>query len=180
MLYDRFTELAKRVMVAAQDAAISLGHDFIGTEHLLLGLACTAGTASEALRQHGLELGRARDETARVVEAAGNATGGQAAKDALSSLGIDVAEIQRRADDSFGPGAFKFPRPAWSLGAKTALKVSLEEATRLGQQRIDTEHLLLGVLADGEDPACRILAALEIDITALRQTVLDSATRQAA
>ena len=173
-MFDRFTALAKRAIVASQDAALSLEHDFIGTGHLLLGLASTAGTAGEELRQHGVELSRARDETARLLEAAGvPATGGQSARDALSSIGIDVSEIQRRADNTFGPGAFKFPRPPFTPQAKEALQLTLREAADLGRQHIDTEDMLLGLLAEGGGTAIQVLAALDVDAVALRQSVLD-------
>ena len=172
-VYERFTELTKRAMVAARDVADSLGHDFIGTEHLLLGLAQTAGTASEALRAHGIELGRLREETARQMAAEGVATThGQAAKDALSTLGIDVTEIQRRAEQSFGANAFKYPRPAFSLSAKKAVQSSLREARELGRERIDTEHLLLGALAQ-DDGAVRVLGTLGVGKEPLRRSVLD-------
>ena len=175
-VYDRFTELTKRAMVGARDAATALGHDFIGAEHLLLGLVQTAGVASEALRAHGVELGHLRDETVREQAARGvPATHGQAAKDALSSLGIDLAEIRRRADESFGPDAFKYPRPAFSVQAKKAVQASLHQAIELGQQRIDTEHLLLGVLAEGNGVPIRVLATLGVDAEALRQSVLERA-----
>ncbi len=111
---ERLTEQAKRAVEASEEAALALGHDHIGTEHLLLGLAGTAGTAGDLLREHGIEPGRAREETIRLLTGKGiPATGGRSAGDALSSIGIDVAEIRRRADDSFGPGAFRFPgRPS--------------------------------------------------------------------
>jgi hypothetical protein len=135
---------------------------------------------------HGVELSRARDVTARQLEAAGvSATGGQAARDALSMIGIDVSEIQRRADATFGPGTFRFPRPAFTPGAKMALELTLREATDLGHERIDTEDMLLGLLAEtetesegegegeGEGVALAILSALDVDAAALRQSVLD-------
>jgi len=176
-VYDRFTELTKRAMVAARDAATSLGHDFIGTEHLLLGLAQTAGVASEALRAYGIELGQLRDETARQLTADGvSTTRGQTAKDALSLLGIDLAEIRRRADETFGPDALKYPRPAFSLQAKKAVQTSLQQAVDLGQQRIDTEHLLLGVLAETDGVALRVLAALGVDAEAVRRSVIERAS----
>jgi ATP-dependent Clp protease ATP-binding subunit ClpC len=182
-VFDQFTELARRAIVASEAAALSLGHDFIGTGHLLLGLATTAGTASEVLRQHGVELSRARDETVRQLTAAGiPATGGQPAKDALSLIGIDVSEIQRRADDTFGPGTFRFPRPAFSPRAKTALELTLREARELGHERIDTEDMLLGLLAEGEGTARHVLSALNVDPATLRQSLLDrsAADRSAA
>lgn len=180
-MFDRFTDLAKRAIVASQDAALSLGHDFIGTEHLLLGLVSTAGTAGEVLRQHGVDLSWARDETVRRLAAAGvPATGGQPAMDALSMIGIDVSEIQRRADEAFGPGAFRFPRPAYTPLAKEALQLTLRAATDLGHERIDTEDLLLGLLAESEGVHIEVLSALEVDAAALRQSVLDRLARQAS
>jgi ATP-dependent Clp protease ATP-binding subunit ClpC len=178
-LYDRFTELARRAVVAARDVAESLGHDHIGTEHLLLGLAQTAGTASEILRAHGLDLGRTRDETARVVEEHLRTLGARAgrpesAQNALAAIGIDVAEIQRRAEENFGPGALKYPRAPFSVPAKKSLQAALREARALGTEVIDTEHLLLGVLDTG-GTAGRVLANLGVDRDGLRRSVLDRA-----
>lgn len=171
-LYDRFTALAKRAMVGARDAATSLGHDFIGTEHLLLGLAQTAGTAGEVLRAQGVELDRLRAETQRQLTARGTAaTHGVAATDALASVGIDVGEIRRRAEASFGTGSFQFPRAAFSLSAKRAVKAALRHAREVGQERIDTEHLLLGVLDDESDATIQVLTALGIDAGTLRGIV---------
>ena len=180
-MFDRFTELAKRAVVAAQDAALSMGHDFIGTGHLLLGLAQTAGPAGEALREHGVDLRKAREKTAQALEEAGiAATGGQLAKDALASIGIDVSEIQRRADDTFGPGAFRFPRPPFTSRAKKTLELTLREATALGHQHIDTGHLLLGIIAEGDGVAVKVLNTLDVNTAALRETVLNHMAPQAS
>ena len=180
-MFERFTELAKRAVTASEDAALSLGHDFIGTEHLLLGLTSTAGTAGEMLREHGIDLSQAREETVRLLEEAGvAATGGQEAKNALSSIGIDVAEIQRRANDAFGTGAFRFPRPAFTPRAKKVLELTLREAQALGHQRVDTEHLLLGLLTEGEGVAIQVLTALGAETAALREAVLSRVAQQAS
>jgi ATP-dependent Clp protease ATP-binding subunit ClpA len=104
----------------------------------------------------------------------------QAAKDALFMIGIDVAEIQRRGDSAFGPGAFRFPRPAYTPRAKNALELTLRKAADLGHQRIDTEDLLLGLLAESEGAALQILSALGVDAAALRQSVLDRIAQQAS
>lgn len=179
-VYDRFTELAKRAMVAARDAADSLEHSHVGTEHLLLGLTQTAGAASEALRAQGLELGRARAEVARIIEEhlreqGGTPTGrAESAQNALAAIGIDVAEIQRRADENFGPGALKYPRAAFSVLAKKSLQAALQQARALGTEVIDTEHLLLGVLATG-GTANRVLTNLDVDPERLRLSVLERA-----
>jgi ATP-dependent Clp protease ATP-binding subunit ClpA len=180
-VFERFTPLAKRAVVAAQDAALSMGHDFIGTGHLLLGLTQTAGPAGEALREHRVDLRQAREKTAQALEEAGiAATGGQPAKDALASIGIDVGEIQRRADDTFGPGVFRFPRPRFTPRAMKTLQLTLREATALGHQQIDTGHLLLGLLAAGDGVAVTVLTRLGVDTEALRETVRNRMVRQAS
>ncbi len=151
-MFELFTDRARRVVVAAQDEALTLGHDFIGTQHMLLGLAATGDSlAAEVLSEHGVAASRARDETVRLLTAAGvPVTGGQAAKDALSSIGIDIEEIKRRADDTFGAGAFQYPRPAFTPRAKKALGMALGESRALGHDYIGPEHLLLGLLAEAE------------------------------
>ena len=179
-VFDRFTELAKRALGASREAAALLGNDYIGTEHQLIGLAETAGTAGEVLRAHGAGPVELRAETARQFEAYVQAHGTpaprrQAAADALSSLGIDTAEVQRRADETFGPGALKYPRAYYSGRAKMVLQSSFRQARELGKQQVDTEHLLLGILAT-QGSATRVLAALGVDTQALRQSVLDRAT----
>ncbi|WP_229852738.1 Clp protease N-terminal domain-containing protein [Streptomyces albospinus] len=93
-------------------------------------------------------------------------------KDALSSIGIDVAEIQRRADQAFGPGAFQYPRPAYTPHAKKALEQTLREARALGHEKFGTEHVLLGLLAAGQGRGLEVLAALEVDPAGLREAVL--------
>jgi ATP-dependent Clp protease ATP-binding subunit ClpC len=158
-----------------------MGHDFIGTGHLLLGLTQTAGPAGEALREHDVDLRQAREKTAQAFAEAGiAATGGQPAKDALASIGIDVAEIQRRADDTFGPGAFRFPRPRFTPRAKKTLQLTLREATALGHQHIDTGHLLLGIIAEGDGVAVKVLTTLDVNTEALRETVLNHMAPQAS
>jgi ATP-dependent Clp protease ATP-binding subunit ClpA len=180
-VFDRFTTSARRAVVAAQDEALALGHDFIGTEHVLLGLATGDSAAAQVLTEHGAELSRVRDEAVRILEAAGiTATRGQDVLDALSSIGIDVAEIQRRADDAFGPGKFTFPRPAFTGKAKRVLEQTLREAVALGHEHIGTEHMLLGLIAVNEGVAMEILDALGVDTAALRTAALSRLQRQAS
>jgi ATP-dependent Clp protease ATP-binding subunit ClpA len=181
-MFERFTEPAKRAVTASEDAAVALGHDFIGTEHLLLGLAGTAGAAGQVLQEHGIELPQAREKTVRLLEEAGiSATGGQEAKDALTSIGIDVAEIKRRADDTFGAGVFRFPRPPFTPRAKKVLvELAWREARALGHQHIGTEHLLLGLLAEGQGVAIQVLTALGAQTTTLREAVLTRIAQQAS
>jgi ATP-dependent Clp protease ATP-binding subunit ClpA len=185
-VFDKFTNLAKRSITLSQDEAIGLGHDFIGTEHLLLGLArVREGVAGELLGEHGVTPDRARREAVRLLEAAGvPATGGRAAAEALATIGIDVEEIRRRADDAFGPGRFFFPRPAYTPRAKKALISTLREAQALGHDDIGTEHILLGLLAEdddeGQSTAVRVLSAIEVDPSGLRSAVLARVAAQAS
>ncbi|MGP8300219.1 Clp protease N-terminal domain-containing protein [Streptomyces inhibens] len=133
------------------------------------------------LREQGVELTRAREETVQILEAAGIvAAGGQPAREALSSIGIDVEEIQRRADDTFGPGAFQYPRPAYTPDAKKALEYTLREARALGHEKFGTEHILLGLLAAGEGRGLEVLAVLEVDPAGLREAVLARVAREAS
>ncbi|MCX5386887.1 Clp protease N-terminal domain-containing protein [Streptomyces sp. NBC_00083] len=174
-MFEFFTERARRAIVASQDEAIALGHDFIGTEHILLGLAGTEdGTAGQVLAAQGVAVDRVRAETVRVLEAAGvPSTGGQPAKDALASIGIDVEEIKRQADNAFGPGAFQYPRPAYTPRAKKVLEATLREAEELGHDRFGTEHMLLGLLAAGDGGrGVEVLTALGADRARLRAAVL--------
>ena len=174
-MFERFTELAKRAIVLSQDEAIELGHDYIGTEHLLIGLAGVRGTvAGDLLHDKGLTPQKLREHTVGILTESGfTPVGPQAATEALASIGIDVAEIRRRADESFGPGKFTFPRPAYTPRAKKALELTLREAVALGTpERIDTEHMLLGILAEGEGVALKVLADLDVDVEALRPEVL--------
>ncbi len=181
-MFEYFTDRAKRAVVASQDEALAFRHDFIGTEHMLLGLAGTdESTAHEVLMEHAVDVSRARDETVRLWDEAGvAATGGQAAKEALSSIGIDVEEIRRQADSTFGPGAFQYPRPAYTPRAKKALELSVREARALGQEHIGTEHVLLGLLAEGGGRAIEVLGGLEVDIAVLRQAVLSRVAPKAS
>lgn len=173
-MFEIFTDLAKRSILLSQDEAITLGHDFIGTEHLLLGLAgVPEGIAGEVLGEHGVTPDRMRGEAVRLLAADGVAvTGGRDAAEALASIGIDVEEIRRRADDTFGPGQFHFPRPAYTQGAKKALELTLDEAKALGNEHVDTEHMLLGLLAQGEGVGVRTLGAVGVNPAELRAAVL--------
>jgi len=181
-VFEFFTDRARRAVVLSQDEAIALGHDFIGTEHMLLGLVGTdRSTAGDVLREQGVELTRAREETVRILEAAGiAAAGSRPAKDALSSIGIDVEEIQRRADDAFGPGTFQYPRPAYTSAAKKALEQTLREAQALGHDKFGTEHILLGLLATEESRGLKVLAALKVDAAGLREAVLARVAEETA
>jgi hypothetical protein len=125
-MFMRFTDRARRVIVLAQDEARELGHGFVGTEHLLLGLLAEGeGVAALALESLSISLEEARDR---------------------------VEEIAGRGQDA-PAGYIPFTPPA-----KQVLERALREALQLGHHYIGTEHLLLSLLADGDDIAAQVLA----------------------
>jgi ATP-dependent Clp protease ATP-binding subunit ClpA len=173
-VFDIFTEAAKRSLLLGQDEAIALGHDFIGTEHLMLGLiGVDDGIAGQVLAERGVTAELARREAIAMLAAAGiTGSGRHEPVDALATIGIDVDEIRQRADQTFGAGKFTFPRPAYTAEAKKAIELSVSEAQALGHDYVGTEHLLLGLLAQGQGIAIRILATAGADPAELRPIVL--------
>ena len=170
-MFDKFTDDAKRAIMLSETETLALGQDEIGAEHLLLGLiGVPDGVAGQVLGAHGVTLPMARDKTAELNT--GTGTGGPAAAEALASIGIDVAEVKQRVDDTFGPGRFQYPRPVYAASARTMLERTVHEAMTLGHERIDTEHMLLGLLDDGDSVGYRVLTGLGVDATALRPEIL--------
>jgi ATP-dependent Clp protease ATP-binding subunit ClpA len=150
-MFERFTKLARTVVVHAQEIARERRSPTIGGEHLLLGLfAVPDGLAATILAR--LQVDRA-DVEADLVR------GGPFDAEGLATLGIDLEEVRRQAEETFGPGALDRTRAArghWRGGhipferdAKKALELALREAVRLGHGFIGTEHLLLGLLHEG-------------------------------
>jgi len=153
-MFERFTGDARDAVVAAQDAARDLGHDWVGCEHLLLGLAARHETpASETLAS----LGAGTDELrAALVTIVGPCVDPPDA-DALRELGIDLEEVRRRAEEAFGPGALERTRAGRRLAgrsgaipftprAKKALELALHAALARGDNGIGAQHVLLGVI----------------------------------
>ena len=140
-VFQRFTDRARRVVVLAQDEARTLKHDFIGTEHLLLGLV---------------------DEGQ-----------GMAAK-ALESLGISPEAVRERVEDAVPPGQDERPTGhiPFTPRAKRVLELSLSEAKLLGHRYIGTEHILLGLLREGEGVAAQVLTGLDADLGGTRERVV--------
>jgi ATP-dependent Clp protease ATP-binding subunit ClpC len=153
---------------------MALGHDFIGTEHLLLGLAGVAeSTAGSVLREHGVTPTLARAQMVRLLAAMGTRnTAWQDAAEALATIGIDVEEIRRRADESFGPGQFLYPRPPFTKRAKSVLEHSVRESRERGDGSVGTEHMLLAMIAEGSGVGVQVLASLNVDPASLGTAVL--------
>jgi ATP-dependent Clp protease ATP-binding subunit ClpC len=139
-MFERFTDRARRVVVLAQEEARLLNHNYIGTEHLLLGLI------------HEGE--------------------GLAAK-ALESLGVSLEQVRSQVEEMIGVGtATPQGHIPFTPRAKKVLELSLREALQLGHNYIGTEHILLGLLREGEGVAAQVLLKLGLDLAKVRQTVL--------
>jgi ATP-dependent Clp protease ATP-binding subunit ClpC len=139
-VFERFTDRARRVVVFAQEEARLLNHNYIGTEHVLLGLVREGeGVAARALTSMGIGLDAVRGQVEKIIGQ------GQAAP----------------------AGHIPFtPR------AKKVLELSLREALQLGHNYIGTEHILLGLLREGEGVAAQVLQQLGADLNRVRQTVI--------
>ncbi|TMN22356.1 ATP-dependent protease ATP-binding subunit ClpC [Lentibacillus cibarius] len=139
MMFGRFTERAQKVLALSQEEAVRLGHNNIGTEHILLGLV------SE-----------------------GN---GIAAK-ALESLGLEVAKIQEEVEKLIGSGKQPMQTVHYTPRAKKVVELSQDEARKLGHSYVGTEHILLGLIREGEGVAARVLNNLGVSLNKARQQVL--------
>jgi ATP-dependent Clp protease ATP-binding subunit ClpA len=180
-VFERFTTQARSVVTLAQEQARELGRPNIGTQHLLLGILGTPGTAG-ARAVEALGVGE-RDVRADVrrLDRDRSAFSDQDA-DALRSVGIDLDEVRRTVEETFGPGALERAATAggrsWAghvpltPGSKKALELALREAIHLGHRSIGTEHLLLGLVRDDTCSAARILAARGADRERVRAAVL--------
>jgi ATP-dependent Clp protease ATP-binding subunit ClpC len=139
-MFERFTDRARRVVVLAQEEARMLNHNYIGTEHILLGLI------------HEGE--------------------GVAAK-ALTSLGISLEAVRQQIEEIIGQGQ---QAPSGHIPftprAKKVLELSLREALQLGHNYIGTEHILLGLIREGEGVAAQVLVRLGADLNRVRQQVV--------
>ncbi len=155
-MFERFTRDARETVVRAETEARALGHGWIGTEHLVLGGAQAAGLDPAVLRS----------EVAREV---GDGLDGAA----LATLGIDLDAVRERVDASFGPGALTTGRPnagrtPFTKHSKKALELAVREAAAGGAREIRTEHVLLGVLREGEGLGADLLTAHGITADHLR------------
>jgi ATP-dependent Clp protease ATP-binding subunit ClpC len=139
-MFERFTHRAQRVVVLAQEEARMLNHNYIGTEHILLGLI------------HEGE--------------------GVAAK-ALESLGISLEGVRQQVEEIIGQGQQAPSRHIpFTPRAKKVLELSLREARQLGHNYIGTEHILLGLIREGEGVAAQVLAKLDANLPTLRNEVI--------
>ncbi|GGS07184.1 ATPase [Micromonospora fulviviridis] len=191
-MFERFTDRARAVVRHAVDEARTEGRRPVGTEHLLLGmLADGDNLAVRVLSAGGI---RADDLRAAVARHTAHGVDGLGAADAaaLREIGIDLAAIVARIEESFGPDALREAAPAprrwwgrrpdngrFSPRAKKVLELSLREALRLRHHHIGTEHILLGLLREGNGLAALVLTEAGADLDDLRRRV-EAALRTAA
>lgn len=139
-MFERFTPPARRVVVLAQEEARTLKHNYIGTEHILLGL---------------IKQGE-----------------GVAAK-SLESLGISLDDVRSQVEEIIGQGQ---QSPSGHIPftprAKKVIELSLREALQLGHNYIGTEHILLGLIREGEGVAAQVLVKLGAELARVRQQVI--------
>lgn len=159
-MFERFTDSARACVARAQDEARELGHEYIGTEHLLAALATDErGVGGQVLRDSGLTADTIRADIRTIVG------GSTLDRDALASIGIDLDEVRKRVEETFGPGALDRASGRQLRGhvpftprSKKSLELALKEAVGRGDDFIGSEHLLLGVSRVDGGVACRILS----------------------
>lgn len=139
MMFGRFTERAQKVLALSQEEAIRIGHNNIGTEHILLGLV-------------------------REGE-------GIAAK-ALIALGLSPEKVQKEVEALIGRGTEMSQTVHYTPRAKKVIELSMDEARKLGHSYVGTEHILLGLIREGEGVAARVLNNLGVSLNKARQQVL--------
>jgi ATP-dependent Clp protease ATP-binding subunit ClpA len=169
-MFERFTDRAREAVVRAQEEARTLGHRWIGTEHLLLGVAADGeGLAARVLSDAGVTLEELRDAVAAHI-----GRGSAHDADALAAIGIDLDAVRRAVESAFGEGALERTRAGcvpFTPRAKRALELALREARHLGHDFIGTEHILLG-LVRGECVARKLLLERGLDQDRLRALVV--------
>jgi len=181
-MFERFGVEARQAIVFAQETAHRLGHDHIGTEHILLGLLEQPRILSaELLAARGLDSARAEAAILRLLPAVDGKPEDLDAG-ALEAIGIDLAAVREKVEAAFGPGALDQPPSKRSLRrsfghlsftgrAKKVMELSLREALRLEHKGIDDGHLLLGLLREGHGLAAQIITEAGIDFAELRGAV---------
>ena len=141
-MFERFTDRARRVVVLAQEEARMLNHNYIGTEHILLGLIHEGeGVAAKALESLGISLDAVREQVQEIIGQGQNAPSG---------------------------------RIPFTPRAKKVLELSLREAMQPDPTKhVDTEHILLGLIREGEGVAAQVLVTLGADLSRVRQQVME-------
>jgi ATP-dependent Clp protease ATP-binding subunit ClpA len=187
-MFERFTDQARAVIVRAQEESRRLRHPYIGTEHLLLGLLDpSTGATATVLADAGVTREAVRDGIQRAL---GHGRPPLTAEDAeaLKSIGIDVERVLARLEETLGAAALApCPEPRRSFfrrrrttgghipltaRSKKVLELSLREALALKSRHIGSEHILLGLVREGNGLAATVLVEQGVDLDALRAATL--------
>jgi ATP-dependent Clp protease ATP-binding subunit ClpA len=208
-MFERFTHAARDAVVGAQQAARDLDQSPIGTQHTLLALlADPAGPVALALKDTGVNARYVRAGIIRRVGTrTGPEVPSPEAMDAedaaaLKAIGIDLDAVRKAIEENFGPGALRLPRDVppkrrnplsrfygrsgtkghipFSPRNKKVLELSLREAIRLKHNYIAPEHIMLGLLREGNGLAVQILVEAGVDLGRLRADLTRSLDDQAA
>ena len=187
-MFERFTDHARNVVVRAQEEARQFGHDHLGTEHLLLALMHpSAGATAAVLAEAGVDAAAVRDAVQRRLPQPRTPLTPEDAE-VLKSIGIDLERVLGRLEETLGAGALApCTRPRRGLfrrrlpvgghipftgRAKKVLELSLREAIALRHGHIGSEHILLGLIREGEGLGALVLVELGVDLRALRAATI--------
>jgi len=177
-MFERFTKHARQVVTDAQKEARKLGHDYIGTEHLLLAmLAAPEAASGRVLTRHGLTYQAATDTVRRLLKEDQDLDA-----ELLGEIGIDLNAVKEKVEAAFGTGALDRParrrRPLlghmpFTGRAKKVLELALREAIALKHDFIGDGHILLGMLRERDGIGARAIAESSLDAAALRREIID-------
>jgi ATP-dependent Clp protease ATP-binding subunit ClpA len=189
-MFERFTDQARDVVIHAREEARRLGHDYIGTEHLLLALLDPSGGATAAvLADAGVDAAVVRDAVRRRLAQPRTPLTAEDAE-VLKSIGIDLERVLGRLEETLGAGAltpctrrrrglFRRRTPPvrgghvpFTARAKKVLELSLREALALRHGYIGSEHILLGLIREGQGLGTLVLVQQGVDLKALRAATL--------
>src|SRR5437660_7913598 len=145
--FDRFNDRAKRVLALAQDEAVRFNHNYIGTEHLLLGLV----REGEGVAAH-----------------------------VLNSLGVELSKVRKAVEFIIGRGDSTTSPSEITLSPRTkkVIELAIDEARKLGHSHVGTEHLLLGLVREGEGIASGVLESLGVSLEKVRHQVIATLGQQ--
>lgn len=184
-MFERFTDDARAVVVAAVAEAKTEHASHVGTQHVLLSmLARPSSLTGRVLAAHGVDADAVR---AKIYALKADDAGDDLDPDALRAIGIDLDAVRASVESSFGPGTLDAPAGTakrrgghvpFSPRSKKVLELSLREAIRLKQGYIADAHIMLGILREGDGLAAKALHELGVDLAALRED-LEHDLRQA-
>ena len=176
-MFERFSDEARQAVALAQEEAVELRHGWIGTEHLLLGVLRAGGQGARLLAEFGVEAGPVRGDVVRLIGRGEE----EIDPDALATLGIDLDAVRERVERAFGRGALSRRRGCrdstigghvpFTPRAKKALELTLREGISLGAHELGAEHLVLGLLREGDGVAAQVLHARGVALDEVRARV---------